>query len=160
MEATKELYKIGYPYPNDQTPQYVETSLPAEKVADILIGLEFYLEDNTKYGMNLAITEEMAAYLLCKFFDCRTVEKEQIGKSKWYDADIEDIAEIMHIDLFAERERRCGDAYQKYEANIESIKETKFVKALCSYFNDDIAFKKIWNENAHMLSSVEIMQKY
>lgn len=161
INQNKSIYKITHTYSvTEQESRYIETVLSAKRVADIVTGLQFYLEDNSKHGMKLCITEDMASYLLCNFFYCRAVKRDELCQSGDYEPGIDDIPEQFHIDLYTEREARCGEDYQKYEVYIELIANSSFIKSLCSYFDDDTAFKKLWDENAPMLSLEEILQNY
>lgn len=142
------LCKICHPYAvSDKSSVYIETTKGTSEIADIVVGLQFYLEENTKYGDCYDITPEIAAYMLCEFFNCKLVDKSEIEKFKEYDSDIGDVNDCYTIDLHSDREHRCGKNYKQYITKISKITHTEFVKALCSFFDDGSLFEppmKVW----------------
>lgn len=110
--------------------------------------------------MELCVTEDIVSYMLCNFFNCRAVKRDELYHRDDYEPSINDIPEQFHIDLYTEREARCGEDYQKYESHIEPIVNSQFIKSLCAYFDDDVAIKKMWNQKAPMLSPGEILRNY
>ena len=152
------IYKIVHLYAkSDEGSVYVESDLGIHEVADIIIGLEFFIEDHTKYGENSFVTEEMGAYLLCNFFGCKQVDRNDIRNYKEYDTQIQDIPDIYHIDLYSEREIRCGEYYEKYEECIEAIKDSEYIRKLCAFYDDDRVFG---TSVVRIISSKDILEKY
>lgn len=152
------IYKICHSYACDDSGSvYLESPMDVSSTADIIIGLQLYIEDNTKYGEHSFITEEMAQYLMCNFFHCRPVERNKIRECREYSEEDGDIPWTNHIDLYADREERCGKGYGKYLKPIVLRKDTDFIKKLCAFYNDDAVFD---HEPVHLLSVEEILEKY
>ncbi|MDO4469855.1 MAG: hypothetical protein Q4C84_08430 [Bacillota bacterium] len=153
----KNIYKIDYAYANDSSSVYIETDMDEKEVADLIIGLEFYIEEYTKYGEHECITDEMAVYFLCKFYNAVIFDSERIHELDTYDEEMQDIDENFQIDLYQEREMRCDSGYKKYIEKIRSHLETNYVKKLCAFYNDDMIFGKYPHK---YLSVTEILKKY
>lgn len=147
------IFKIVHYYAKDmeRDAQYVESELQQPQVADLVVGLQFFLEDNCSNTDNF--NEEMASYLLCNFFGCKKVDKAAWTRfSQSLDED-EIAEEWYYVDLFCDREERCGPDYKQYQAPIENLKDTKFIKALCAFFNSE--------ESSHASPPVEeLLAKY
>lgn len=153
----KNVYKIYHTYSSTYDGIYVESDMDINEVADIVIGLQFYIEDFTKHGAHACITEEMAVYLLCEFFNCERYNTGNLYLHKFYDTDTDDLAEILWIDLYSDREHRCGKDYKKYIDRIKPYVRSEYITKLCSFFNDGDIFKK---SKYSMLTPQEIIKKY
>ena len=119
-QETRNVYKIHHSFACDDTGSiYIATNLSVEEVADLIIGLEFYIETHSKYGERSCITEEMAGYFLCEFYGAILVSRERLSKLNEYDKEEEDITSEYWIDLYGDREKRCGPDFHKYIDKIE-----------------------------------------
>lgn len=151
------LCKIYHQYYESQEPIYIETQKDMKELADAIVGLQFYIEDHTKYGPNNTITLEMAAYMLCEYFECKIVPKELISKYDEYDEDIDDVDDIYEIELYHERELRCGKDYKLYILKLSGILRTEFMKSLYAFFNNAEIFE---NGLASEWNVDDILAKY
>lgn len=68
------------------------------------------------------------------------VSRERLSKLNEYDKEEEDITSEYWIDLYGDREKRCGPDFHKYIDKIEEYTETEYVKKLCAFFSDDTIF--------------------
>lgn len=79
-QETRNVHKIHHSFACDDTGSiYIATNLSVEEVADLIIGLEFYIETHSKYGERSCITEEMAGYFLCEFYGAILVSRERLS---------------------------------------------------------------------------------
>ena len=135
------IYKIYHTYAIDKEKQakYIETDMDQEEAANLVVGLQFYIEDHTVEGAHSTITEDHACYLLCHFFGCKESTAEQWNEENMDRLD--DYDDDCCIDLFSEREFRCG-LPEYYERPIVIIKNTPFIKAICAYFDSPSSQKE------------------
>lgn len=138
------IYKIWHTYSKDIEAQarYIETDLSQKEAADIIIGLQLHTEEYTRCGESCCINEDMAQYLMCNFFGCKPADKaawtqyiRSTGGKR-----TRETKELCSIDLYLERERRCGERFKQLLAPIEAIKETDFMKAVRAFFDDEKCF--------------------
>lgn len=155
------VYKIYHKYSCDVEADavYVESDLPQTRLADLVIGLQFFVEDNTRCGRSSCITEGMASYLLCNFFDCKpsgkaewlrlvkgVISKKVTGAGRDRGAtDVErvkdDVMPKYCIELVGEREQRAGPHYKRYKVPIRKLNNTKYIRALRAFFDAEDCFK-------------------
>lgn len=153
----KNVYKIYHCYSTKEDALYIETDMSAEEVANILVGLQFYTEDFTEHGEHTCVTEAQASYFLCNCLDCTEYAVSELPKLEFYDVDEEDLHMIDWIDMYSEREHRCGTDYKKYIELIKPYLETEYLVKLRAFFNDNSVFDMAPYK---MLSPQEIMEKY
>ena len=132
---------------------YIKSDMSKEEICDIIVGLQFYLEDNTIFGTHIFIHENIMSYLMCEFFSCKLATKKDIIFSKGYNKEYNDITKSNHINIYNERDKRCGSHYKDYEENILHLKDSKFIQKLCTYYNDESVLKKY-------LTTEQILEKY
>lgn len=145
----KYLYKLDHYYNTSHKGIFIESDMKFKEITDIIIGLQFYTEDFTKHGEHSCLTEEMVAYFLCEYYNCKNYD--------YYNMDIKDKKKYTKIDLYSEREYRCGDNYKQYIELIKPYFNTEYIKKISLYFNDDSIFNQHCLE---MLSPEEILKKY
>lgn len=150
--------KIYHSYSCVDVGLYIGTDMTVYELADIIVGLQFYIEDNTKHGEHTCITEEMAVYLLCNHFNCEEYDKDNLCQLESYDDTEKDLVESQWIDLYGDREIRCGITKRdECKEKIKPYAETDYIKKLCRYYDDDAAFSK---SPYDMLTPLQILEKY
>jgi|GEM_PF-5897534 len=114
-----------------------------KEVEDLCVGLEFYIEDYSRYGNDYCVSEDVRARFLCEFYGCTLVE------ACTYDD---------KIDMYSARERRCGSDYHKYIDKIQEHLNSDFVRKLKAYYDDEQIFEaQSVNDD---LTADEIMARY
>lgn len=154
---SRNVYKLCLGY-SGKDAVYISTDMSLDEVADIYCGFEFYIELNTRYGLESEIDIDVAVYLLCSIFGCTVFDKKKISSLDKYDAEMNDLAESEWIDLYDERERRCGSDDDKYVQQILQYTGNEFVRKLCAYFNSEEVHTR--PAGTDFLSPEEIMMKY
>ena len=151
--------KIYHAYSKDieRDAVYIETDMSSEDVADIVIGLQFYIEENTTNGSNCCITQEMAAYMMTEYFGCRLIPKDSLpndlplrrykgeGCEDFnYDCDICGFDPCWlpcrenSVDLYSDRESRLGHSvHAKCMKKVEHLEGTEFLTKLCRYYDNE-----------------------
>ncbi len=151
------VYKLFYPFSGKEE-VYLSTDMNPDEVADIYCGFEFYIELNTRYGMESVIEEDVAAYLLCSLFGCTVFDKKNLSSLDLYNAKTRDLAETEWIDLYDERERRCAWNVDRCIQKIRKYTDDEFVRKMCAYFDsEDVPTRPAGTD---FLSPEEIMVKY
>ncbi len=153
----RNIYKLCFPYSKKDS-IYLSSDMNKEQIADIYVGFEFYMEEHTKYGDCSVIDVDVAAYLLCDLFGCSVFDKEYLHLLGSYDSKAKDLRESVWIDLYEERERRCGEGHERYIQNIMEYTETEFVRKLRAYFDSEDVYKK--PVGTGFLSPEQIMTRY
>jgi len=162
-QETRNVYKIYHSYTDNRGVYIAIDNNSVDEVADLIVGLEFYIEMHAKYDEYAYITVEMAVYFLCKFHGAILVDQEMLSEFKEYDEEAEDVEFEYWIDLYEEREQRCGPDFHKYIDKIEEYTETEYVKKLCAFFTDDTIFNDdtVYSSSViRFLSVEEIMENY
>lgn len=140
------VYMICFPvtsnYKNDA--RYIESALPQQQLEDVLIGLEFYMEDHCEDIEFCGLAEDYAAYFLTEFFDCKNSTEQAWDEQG---------DERRVINLFTAREQRCGPGYKKYVDPILTFESTEFIQAY-------LAFCKSPSADYEKFSAEELIQKY
>ncbi len=157
LPAGGNVYKLCFPYTKKDS-VYLSTDMSKEQAADIYVGFELYIETNTKYGDCSVIDIDVAAHLLCDLFGCSVFNKENLHLLGSYDPKQKDLTEDCWIDLYEERERRCGEGYERYIQNIMEYTDTEFVRKLCAYFDSEDVYQM--SAESGFLSPEQIMEWY
>lgn len=124
------ILKISHFYSLDKEKEsrYIETDMSMDEAANIVIGLQFFIEENTTYGSIGTVDENTAQEFLCQFFGCSPVTRQE-----WK---LQGNKRSHTIDLYMERERRVGQCAEMC-AHIEPYRDTPFMQTLMAFFENE-----------------------
>lgn len=121
-----KIYKIKHFYDtNDDSSEYIKSNYSKEEIINLLVGIQFYIEITTQTGINCVVNNDMLAYILCSFYGCKYVSKNMTDKNM----------NIEEIDMYFEREKRCGDNYIDYIINLRVNSKPKAFFDLCKIYD-------------------------
>lgn len=128
-----------------ETSRFIRSNLPKETIQDYIAGLMFFIEENTEFGSESSMSEDICAYLLTNFFGCTPATREEWEAQRNVDkcpdtcesCDKLNGCEKYNIELFTTRESHCCPECDEYEKPIEKLKDTNFMKALFEYYNSE-----------------------
>lgn len=132
------IYKIYHSFDiNSDDSRYIISKLSQKELSDLLIGFQFYFETTTRFGIYETISNTTAAWFLCTYYHCKEISKNEIINAVNYDFDLGDIDENDWIDIYYEREKRCGKNYDKYIKKIQPNNKSNDFYKYCKLFDID-----------------------
>ena len=136
---------------------YIWSDTCKECLETILAGLQFYIEQNTKFGQGSFVNEDIAAHFLVIDFGCSLAHKEDWEKQRVYLEKKGLPVEDYQLALYQIREYHCGPhAKEIADAVCGDFVSSNMFSALRWYFNSEECLK----DDTRSLSFVELAVKY